>query len=395
MTTITDTLKRRYELDWLRVFAILVVFVYHSTRIFTVDDWHMKNNSLYWQVDVFGDILCIWMMPVIFVISGASLFYALGKGGFWGTVKDKGLRLLVPVVVGIFSHISLQVYIERINHGQFNGSYFSFMSHYFNGFYTEVGETGNFSFMGLHLWYLVVLFVLILAFYPLLRWLKGSGSKLLQKITNPLASPAGFFLLAFPLMLIDAFLSDAGLNELDPGGWGMLNYIWFFLAGFLIIANDRLRDSMLRRRWYHLGLGILLGAIYLYMEITKGTSAYQPIFENIDDLVRAICSFSLILATFGLGLWKLNYTSPALKYANEAVLPFYILHQTVLVVVGFFVVSRNLPDLIKYILIISISFPVILLTYEMLIRRSNLLRALFGMKSLPAKQSTKLVEVGA
>jgi peptidoglycan/LPS O-acetylase OafA/YrhL len=185
------------------------------------------------------------------------------------------------------------------------------------------------------------------------------------------------------------------LNELDPGGWGMLNYIWFFLAGFLIIANDRLRNSMLRRRWYHLGLAIFFGVILLYMTLTNGTSAYQSVFESIDDLIRAMCSFSLILASLGLGLWKLNFTSPALKYANEAVLPFYILHQTVLVVVGFFVVGWNLPDLLKYILIIGISFPVILMTYELLIRRSNLLRVLFGMKSLPAKQATKQVEAGA
>jgi glucans biosynthesis protein C len=80
---------------------------------------------------------------------------------------------------------------------------------------------------------------------------------------------------------------------------------------------------------------------------------------------------------------RLNFTNPALKYSNEAVLPFYILHQTVLLVVGYFIVQWAIPDVLKWVLIVVISFASIMGLYELLIRRHNFMRFLFGMKTLP------------
>ena len=87
---------RLYYLDWLRVLAILTVFVYHTTRFFNLEDWHVKNATTYGWLEVWNRAAVIWMMPLIFVILGASLFYAVGKGGAGKFVKDKVLRLLVP-----------------------------------------------------------------------------------------------------------------------------------------------------------------------------------------------------------------------------------------------------------------------------------------------------------
>jgi hypothetical protein len=88
----------------------------------------------------------------------------------------------------------------------------------------------------------------------------------------------------------------------------------------------------------------------------------------------------------------LNVNTPFLKYANEAVLPFYILHQTVLLCVGYFVVRWNIPDLLKWAIIASISFVIIMGLYE-LVRRNNTLRFLFGMKLL--KQSVPVMILSA
>ena len=65
----------------MRVFAILSVFVYHSTRFFNLSDWHVKNPVTYGWVQALEMFMEIWMMPVIFLISGASIFYAMNKGG--------------------------------------------------------------------------------------------------------------------------------------------------------------------------------------------------------------------------------------------------------------------------------------------------------------------------
>src|SRR3989304_3991520 len=140
----SKTIERRFDLDWLRVLAILSVFVYHSTRFFNLGDWHVKNATTYVWVQILESFMEIWMMPLIFLISGASIFYALNKGGAGTFFKDKVLRLLVPLLVAMFTYASLQIYLERITHGQFSGSYFQFLPHYFEGVYLGVGSTGHF-----------------------------------------------------------------------------------------------------------------------------------------------------------------------------------------------------------------------------------------------------------
>ena len=191
---------RRYHLDWLRVMVILTVFIYHSARFFNLDDWHVKNLTTYWGVEIWEQVLATWMMPMCFVISGASVFYALGKGGAGKFVEDKVLRLLVPLLVGIFTHSILQIYLERLSHGQFQGSFFDFLPHYFEGLYAF---GGNFAWMGVHLWYLEMLFVFSLIFLPLFLLLKrGWGQRGLSGLGNLLALPGAAILLVVPATLV-------------------------------------------------------------------------------------------------------------------------------------------------------------------------------------------------
>ena len=199
----TKIVQRRFDLDWLRVLAILSVFVYHSTRFFNLGDWHVKNPITYMWVEALESFMEIWMMPLVFLISGASIFYAMNKGGAGTFFKDKVLRLLVPLLVAMFTYASLQIYLERITHGQFSGSYFKFLPHYFEGVYLDVGSAGNFAFHGMHMWYVMILFIYCLIFYPLFRWLKGSGRGVLEKIGDLFASPWTMWLaLAFPILLL-------------------------------------------------------------------------------------------------------------------------------------------------------------------------------------------------
>jgi len=69
-----------------------------------------------------------------------------------------------------------------------------------------------------------------------------------------------------------------------------------------------------------------------------------------------------------------------LGYANEAVLPFYILHQTIIVAIGFYLIHWNTGVFLKYLAICVASFAAICILYESFIRRINVLRLLFGLK---------------
>jgi glucan biosynthesis protein C len=70
----------------------------------------------------------------------------------------------------------------------------------------------------------------------------------------------------------------------------------------------------------------------------------------------------------------------ALAYGGEMVLPFYILHQTIILLVGWYVIPLNLSILLKYLIISPISFLLIMALYELLIKRVNAIRFLFGMR---------------
>ncbi len=123
-----------------------------------------------------------------------------------------------------------------------------------------------------------------------------------------------------------------------------------------------------------------------------GTQGYS-LFNGVFGLEAWLVS----LAALGFGLKRLNFCTPFLSYANEAVMPFYVLHQTVLLVVGYFVTRWPIPDPLKFLVILLASFTFIMAVYEFLIRRINVLRVLFGMKARSRKQlpeTTPKVELG-
>jgi peptidoglycan/LPS O-acetylase OafA/YrhL len=366
-------IQRRYDIDWLRVLAILAVFVFHSTRFFDLGNWHVKNPATYSAVQVWIEFASSWLMPFVFVISGASLFYAVGKSGAGQFIKDKVLRLLVPLVVGVFTHLAFQVYLERITHGQFSGSFFDFLPHYFEGIY---GFGGNFAIIGMHLWYLLVLFVFSIVLLPLFLLLKSKiGSRVLAKLMDLIALPGLVYMLALIILLSWKLIDRNSLLGFDKFDWNLGVYMSFFLFGFAIMASARLQQSIQRLRWIS-----LLGAITMIVILIRG--------ELHDDLI----AWFSILTFLGFGMKHLNVNTPSLKYANEAVLPFYILHQTVLLCVGYFVVRWAIPDLLKWLVIVPISFAIVMGLYE-LVRRNNILRFLFGMKLL--KQAAPVAALSA
>jgi hypothetical protein len=375
------SVQRRYELDWLRVMAILAIFgLHHCTRFFDTDDWFIKNATTYLSVQVWLEFCTSWGMPLILIISGASAFMALEKHRPERYALGLVLRLLVPLLVGMFTHVALHIYLENLHKGKFSGSFFAFYPHYFEGMY---GFGGNFAWMGSHLWYLELLFIVSLLCLPLFLWLKrtASGRRVLQGMGDLLANPAAVLLLALPAILLILNLDEATLGNTSLGGWSVVIYPLFYVAGFVIVSNERLQEYIVRMRWIHLGMGLVFVSAYLFGEFQ--TIYPTDVFPLANALVKALDCFvvwSWLLAIFGFGKARLSFTNPFLKYANEAALPFYILHQTVLITLGYFVVQWAIPDLLKFVIILTVSFLAIMGLYEFGVRRFNLLRFLFVMK---------------
>ena len=376
--------ERRYELDWLRALAILVVFLYHSMRFFNLEDWGVKNADTYVWVEAFLVFINRWMMPLFFIISGASLFHAMDKpGGFKKFYSNKFLRLMIPVLVAVITHAAVQIYLDRLSHHRFSGSFVSFISQYLNGLYLEIGSIGNFPFHGMHLWYLLLLFIYSLLCYGPFLWLKGAGAGLLDRAAKLAAVPGLMYLwLALPLAVIKALIPHPVLS-VGQGGWGFLYYIWFLMAGFIIMSSDHLQRRIKEQRLTSLALGAIFISAYIFQAFTTWR---PPVPESLYDWMSALLNFlsawCLLTAILGYGMQYLSFDRPFLRRANEGVLPFYIMHQSVLVIVGYWVIAWNIPDFLKWIVISAVSFSILITVYILLIKRYDFLRFLFGMKTV-------------
>ena len=377
---------RHYYIDWLRVIAIFLVFVYHSLRPFGSEYFHVMNDRAYPAVDAIAAILPIFGMPLVFLISGAGAYYALGKRSGSRYLWDRVLRLLVPFVVGMVTYIPLLVYLERVHHGDFTGSFPAFMSHYFDGLYAFGGD---FAWMGLHLWYLALLFLFTLLMLPLMAWLRHSaaGARVLAGYSRLFARPGLVTLMALPLVVLTVLLDpDTPWGVRQLGGWTIWEYLFLFLFGFLLVAGDNVQQSIRRQRWLSLLLGLATAVVAVTLRLLPGESGFGSLRYALYMVMVVVGAWSLLLAVWGFSMLHLNFGTRALWLANEAVLPFYIMHQTLIIILGFFVLGWAIPDLLQYLIIAGGTLLIMFALHFGLIRRSNVLRVLFGLPRLPAAE---------
>ena len=378
-----ETSNRRYELDWLRVMTILVVFLYHSTRFFNLGDWHIKNVNTFVWVEMGSIFISHWMMPLFFIISGASLFYSIARsGGWWRFYCAKFQRLMVPVLIGSITHSVTQVYLERLTHARFSGSFFSFLPEAFSGVYLAIGMPGNYAFHSMHLWYLLFLFLYSLLCFRLFVWLKGNGRKILDRIAAWLAIP-GFTVVGFvlPLVILELLVPRTVL-AIGNGGWGFLYYVWFLIAGFIIFSNNRLQRRIMGQRWITLSLGVGLTCLHLVQLFSPSRLVFPT---GVDDWISSLLSFfsawSWLLTILGFGMRHLTVDRPLLRPLNEGVMPFYILHQTILLCMGYFIMAWAIHDTLKWLIVFTVSFVIIIVLYRLLIHKLDVIRFVFGMKT--------------
>jgi glucan biosynthesis protein C len=217
---------------------------------------------------------------------------------------------------------------------------------------------------------------------PLYLWLKkGSGGQhILQRTGNFLGTPATLYLLALPTTILMNVIDPDGLGTTVLGGWSIFNYLVFFISGFVVISNGRMQHTVSRLRWASLVMGVISWGLIDVVWGALGDPTFGTWQYALGTALWCLCAWCWLLAILGFGFRHLNHNKPILRYANEAVLPFYILHQPVILSLAFFVVRWPIPDALKFLIILGSSFGVVMTTYEYLVRRFNPLRFLFGMK---------------
>ncbi len=395
-------LERRYDLDWLRIIAIFLVFVYHCTKFFDAEGLNIKNAETNVNISIGMTFLTAVGIPLFFIIAGMSAFFALGFMEKRGIKKRyyvlvRFLRLMVPVFIGILTYISVIVYLEYANSGALDPnsvSFFAFYPNYFKGFY---GFGGNFSLFGHHLWFLVILFVIsIIVFYPFVLLRKEKHRARISRTASFLKKPGMLFLFIIPVYLIEILHNTNevwfGIGRL--GGWDYISYLFFYIYGFFLAYDKQFREALKKNNILALILTVVTAVPLVFLNLNFLDDLYvNPSFHYIEAiyyLLRTIYAFGLLILILNLGDKFLNKDSKARKFLNELVLPFYIIHFVVVGVIGYFVVMLDLSIFVKFLIILVSAFTANILLL-LIIREFNTLRFISGMRVKKEKGILRLV----
>ncbi len=370
--------NRRYDLDWLRVLAFGLLIFYHSGMLY-VENWgfHIKSQYLSSQLESLMLLVNPWRMPILWMISGIAIRFVLAKVELGHFIKWRSYRLLLPLLFGILVVVPPQLYYEisskeglTISYWEFLGAFWQLNHPLFENYQAGIWPHIDVN----HLWYLRELWTFslyLLLLVPLLN------SKWMNAMTHWLAAKSGW--LSLLILLIPIVVIEFSLEETREA-LGMLFLCFGFVLGWHPQFWQKLRNNAFRLLIAALVCYLLLAYFYNVYWVGPNRTSDQLIL-SIGQIIYGFDRLVWVLAILGLGFRLLNKPSTQLSYFNDAVYPFYILHQTFIIALGYELSRFNLGGPLESLLVISLTFVALFVCYE-LIRRSNILRPVFGLKLL-------------
>lgn len=364
---------REFGLDWLRVIAFLILIFYHTGMFFVPWSWHVKNNELSERLAWVMMFFSGWRLPLLFFISGCGVSFALRRRTLSTFARERVRRLLVPLVFGIFVVVPPQIYFERLAAGVRYAGYFDFYSSVLR--FVPYPE-GNFSWH--HLWFVAYLLVFSLTLLPVFALLRGArGQAAIAALAGACRRPWVIYLINLPSMAVALLLGPhwPTTHNLIADWANLLGSLVTFLWGFVFASSPQLLEMVERRRREWL-VGALVLTVALY--VVRGVPLNVGLFARV--LINSYFGMLWILALIGFARHHLNHDSPLLRYANEAVYPFYIVHQTITVSAGYWIADWKVAVGIKLGLLAGVTFLGSWAVFEV-VRRTSVTRLLFGLHS--------------
>ncbi len=384
---------RRHDLDWLRVIVFGLLIFYHVGMFFVPWGWHIKNNILYDWLKIPMAFLNQWRLPILFVISGMGTAYALSYRSGEKFIKERWMRLGLPLIFGMLVIIPPQVYVERLYKGEVDTSYLSFFLN--DAFTNGIYPSGNISWN--HLWFLPYLLVFSIILTPVFLALrKRPNGKFISWIRSGLQrSPYFLFWFIGPLYLYEAFLEPffEVTHNLTSDWFNFISSITFFFYGFLLInikeefwsALDKIKATTL-----------LIGIVAFSLQVAIWFLLQDSLWVHlVEAAIKVTNIWAWIITIFGYAAKYLNRPSQKLAYLNQAVYPFYILHQTVTVIIGYFIYDSYWGFTPKFLVMVSGTFGISWLIYEFFIRRAPFIWPLFGLKKSARTSDIKTTSTSA
>jgi len=369
-------MSRRHDIDALRAIAFALVILYHVAMVY-VADWpfHLKSPHaaewLQWPMRA----LNLWRMDLVFLVSGLALGF-LGRGSAGALLRSRSWRLLLPLAFGMAVVVPFQPYAQALAGGFVEPGFGAFLQRYFTG-----GPWPPHAFDGArpgvtwnHLWYLAYLWVYTLLLVLLLPLLQGAaGLRLRQRL---LASRGVRLLLLplLPLMAASVLLWPhfPPTRDLLHDGWLHAVYFTLFLYGWAIGVDGGWWAEVTRLRWRLLAAALAAFCLHLLLRAALGPGLAPRLAA---DLYVA----TTLLAVLGWAHHKLNRPWRWLPWANESVYPWYVLHQTLIIVLLFWLAPLRLGPVVEPVLLVAGTVAGCW-ALTAVIRRVRWLRPLFGLK---------------
>jgi surface polysaccharide O-acyltransferase-like enzyme len=394
---------RRGDLDLLRGLVVLGLVFFHTAVIFGPGELPIKHEPANLGAAVFVAFGATWGMPLLFMVAGMGVFYSLRSRTPGQFVRERLRRLLVPLVFGVLTLVPLQVYLGLMYSHQSPGGFWEFYRRWLDvrpsadfPFLLQAAGEGPFG-VG-HLWFLVCLLAYSLLLLPVFLLTRRFPAEQIVDRTRVLSRTGMLVLPALPLVLIEV----AAGSEEGMSGWNRYSYAILLAYGYLAAADARIGAAM--RRYWRLALGLAFAAFAVGLPVYAAANAAgaAPFVDHdaasmVFRLLKTVDGWLWIVAIMGAaGALIARRAGPRLAappagdtrtrrlgaYANEAVLPFYVLHETVIIAVAYVVLSWPIGGAAQYAVIAVLSLTGTLLLYDVAVRRTPPTRWLFGLRPM-------------
>jgi len=376
-------MERHYGLDWLRIGAFALLILYHVGMVFVPWDYHVKLPGPAWAA---VPMLAVnpWRLALLFLVSGyasrALLVRTTALGAF---ARNRSVRLLVPLLFGMAVVVPPQAWAELASKHGYTGNFPSFWLHDYFGFSILNGvalPTWN------HLWFVAYLWVYTMALASVMAVLPQRWRTALQGAFERLFStPAVLVLPLAWLIAVDLWLFVGGreTHALLDDGLAHAIYLPAFLFGFGLAGAPPVIAALVR--WWQ-PMAALAVASYAFAAWVawrwSGTAIPPYPIGHLFSLARAVQGWSAITALIGFADSHWNHDHRWRPMLTEAVFPFYLIHQTVIVVIAWALTSAGLGMLANFVILVLATVAGCWAFY-LVGRRIAPLRPLIGLRAQP------------
>lgn len=394
---------RRYDLDWLRIGAFGLLILYHCGMFYVTWDWHVKSSRVSEAIEPLMLLTNPWRLTLLFLISGAATRFMADKLSPGALTWSRMGRLWPPLLLAVSVIVPPQSYYEIVEALQalpanLAAQYPLALDNFYVKYVTASGNwcdadgcltTPTYN----HMWFVAYLILYTLALIPLLPLLRRAPTALGWLISGPgLILAPWLFMFALRATLFPIF----GESHDFRADW-YLHAIYFavFLFGFAIARHEPFFERCMAWRWPALAIALTCWAAILVYYNAHPEGVDPPEWLRVTMRgVRELDAWCAIVAAIGFAHRHLrNADGPARRMLTQAIFPFYLIHQTIIVVAGFHLDDLQLPLWIEAPLLIGATALGCWLFYD-LGRRLPLLRVWIGLpsknKRVRAKSATEV-----